>query len=52
MDGASLQVPTVNVEDVVSTTINFMAQGYNPNSSAQQFDLERTNDATIRYLSA
>jgi hypothetical protein len=52
MDGASLQVPTVNVEDVVSTTINFMAQGHNPNSSAQQFDLERTNDATIRYLSA
>jgi hypothetical protein len=52
MEGASLMVPAVNVADVVSTTINFMAQGHNPNSADQQYDLARTNDATIRYFSA
>lgn len=52
LEGASLQVPAVSVADVVSTTINFAAQGYNPNAADQQFDLARTNDATIRYFSA
>ena len=52
MEGASLQVPAVDVADVVSTTINFAAQGYNPNLADQEFDLARSNDATIRYFSA
>lgn len=50
--GASLQVPTVDAQQVMSTTINFTAQAtdYIQNSSAG-YDLENTNELRIRYFS-
>lgn len=52
MDGAMLQVPTVETADVVSTTIAFTAQSTTANTTTPDYDLENTNDANIRYYSA
>lgn len=51
MPGTTLTVPTVETGDLVTTTINFTAQGYCPEISANMFDLSQTNDATVRYYS-
>lgn len=51
MPGASLQVPQVNIADVVATTINFNAQGFTPDTQGSQaFDLTKANDLQIRYF--
>lgn len=53
MDGAMLQVPTIETADVVSTVIGFTAQSTtNVSASGADYDIENTNDATIRYFSA
>lgn len=52
MKGCMLQVPTVETGDIMSTTINFTAQGTDPLLAAQTFDLGATNDLSIRYYSA
>ena len=55
MAGSVLQIPQVNVADVVSTTINFTAQGYAPSvtgAAATQYDVTQANDIQIRYFSA
>jgi len=52
MPGAILQIPAVNVADVIATTINFLAQGFDPNLTNQSFDVTKNNDLTIRYFSA
>lgn len=49
--GAMLQIPTVETQAVMSTTINFMCQGTENTLSANAYDLENTNDLDIRYLS-
>lgn len=46
MPAAVLQIPTVNTEQVVSTTINFTAQG---KATGAAYDIEATNEATITY---
>lgn len=61
MPAVTLQVPTVDVQDVVSTTINFAAQGsVLPDSSAAAladasttsfYDVEASNDIIVRYYS-
>lgn len=54
MNGTMLQIPTVEIQDVVSTTINFVAQPYNPEFVAganDQFDLERSNELMVKYFS-
>ena len=44
-----LQVPTIDIQDVVSTTINFTAQ----KSTGANFDLDATpNEMTVAYFSA
>lgn len=45
MPAAVLTIPTVNTEQVVSTTINFTAQG----SAASAFDIGASNEIEIRY---
>lgn len=45
-----LQVPTVDVQQVVSTTINFMAEGSSTAASVSSFDLQKSNDAFIKYF--
>jgi hypothetical protein len=56
MPGAKLQIPTVDVQDVVSTTINFKAQAhettYSGNATPVNFDLTKSNELMLRYYSA
>ncbi len=51
--GAMLQIPTIDAQAVMSTTINFTAQGtdFIPGANAG-YDLENTNDLQIRYFSS
>jgi hypothetical protein len=51
MPAVTFSVPTVDVQQVVSTAINFTAQGYLPSATANgnTFDLTETNDLTVRY---
>lgn len=51
MPATVISVPTVDVQQVVSTVINFTAQGNLPSATANAntFDLERNNDIAIRY---
>ena len=52
MDGAFLQIPTIDAQAVMSTTINFKGQSSETVQSATAgFDIENTNDLEIRYLS-
>ncbi len=50
-----LQIPTVETADVMSTTINFSAQGFEPAyasaAGTNVYDIEQTNDMTIYYYS-
>jgi hypothetical protein len=50
--GASLNVPSIDIADVVSTTINFTAQGSDAVLSTNTYDITNTNDMTVRYYSA
>lgn len=54
MPAVSITIPSVDVQAVVSTAINFTAAGYIPNSTAgaNTFALDETNDIAIRYYSA
>jgi len=45
LPAAVLSIPTVNAEQVVSTTINFVAHGYNGSA----YDITATNEATLKY---
>ena len=48
LPGAMLQIPTVNTEQVISTTINFTAQGY----AGSSYDITAQNEAEIIYRAA
>lgn len=45
MMGTVLQIPTINSEQVISTQINFTAQGY----SGSNYDVTATNELVIDY---
>lgn len=51
MPATVISIPTVDVQQVVSTAINFTAQGMIPSTVADGnvFDLTETNDIAIRY---
>lgn len=49
-DGAVLSVPTVDAQAIMSTTINFNAQGFAADQSTNSYDIENTNDVRIRYF--
>jgi hypothetical protein len=51
--GAALQIPTIDAQSVMSTTINFNLQGTDSvvGSATSAYDLENTNDLRIRYFS-
>ena len=51
MPATVIQVPSVDVQQVVSTAINFTAEGYVPSATADAnaYDLTKTNDIAIRY---
>ena len=51
-NGAFLQIPTIDAQAVMSTTINFTAQSSDSVQSATAgYDIENTNDLQVRYLS-
>lgn len=47
--GAELQVPSISTGDVMSVTINFTAQGFDPVLATNTYDLAQTNDLTVTY---
>ncbi len=52
-----LQIPTIETQDVLSTTINFTAEAFDGSTSAAgggtaSFDLENANELFVRYYSA
>lgn len=49
MPGAMISVPTIDVQQVVSTTINFTAQGYDPIDAT--YEIETPNEIVVRYYS-
>ena len=52
-DGAMVQIPTIDAQAVMSTTINFTAQGSESAQSATSgYDIENTNDIEVRYFAA
>jgi hypothetical protein len=48
MPAVVLSIPAVNAEQVVSTTINFTAQG----STGSAFDIGQSNELTVEYITA
>jgi hypothetical protein len=52
MPGAMIGIPSVDIADVVSTTITFNAQGTDTANTTGTFDIENTNGLTARYYSA
>jgi hypothetical protein len=51
MPALNLTIPAIDVQTVVSTTINFTAQGSNQASTSGTYDLTKTNDLAVRYYS-
>jgi len=51
MPSATISIPTIDVQQVVSTVINFTAQGSSISNTAASstFDLAKSNDITVRY---
>jgi hypothetical protein len=50
--GAFLQIPTIDAQAVMSTSINFTAEGSDSvQGETAGYDIENTNDLVIRYLS-
>lgn len=54
MQSVSLTVPTIDVQQVISTAINFTAQGYVPSATANAntFAVDVPSDLAIRYYAA
>jgi hypothetical protein len=54
MPSATISIPTVDVQQVVSTAINFTAQGSALSATADNsvYDLSKSNDITVRYYAA
>ena len=51
-DGAMVQIPTIDAQAVMSTTINFTAQGSSSAQTDNIYDIENTNDIEVRYFAA
>lgn len=58
MPATMIQVPTIDAQDVISTSIAFTAQGFDGSSSlaatvaAANYDVDQSNDLFVRYYSA
>ena len=51
MPSAVLTIPTVDVQQVISTAINFTAQGSTGTGNSAVYDLTQTNDIVVKYYS-
>lgn len=52
LDGASITVPTIETQQIVSTTINFNAQGTSAVLGDNTYDITASNQIQVRYFSA
>lgn len=52
LSAVTVEIPTTNIQDVVSADIKFSAQGFNSNLTAATYDISGTNEAQIIYYSA
>jgi hypothetical protein len=52
MPSVSIGIPTINVEQVVSTAITFTAAPSTGAYSSRKYDLDKTNELTLRYFTA
>ena len=48
---AVLTIPTVDVQQVISTAINFTGQGATGTGNSTAYDLAQTNELTVKYYS-
>jgi hypothetical protein len=53
MPSSTISIPTVDVQQVISTVINFTAQGssLSATTTSSTFDLSKSNDISVRYYS-
>jgi hypothetical protein len=49
MPGVVLTIPTISTEQVISTSINFTAQGTDTIAGVRNFDLEEANEINVKY---
>lgn len=52
MPTTMLTIPTIDVQQVVSTTINFTAQGSTTGTAGDAYDIGAANELAIKYYSA
>lgn len=52
MPTTMLTIPTVDVQQVVSTAINFTAQGSTTGDASGTYDIEAANELTVKYYAA
>jgi hypothetical protein len=50
MPAAMLQIPTVNTEQVISTTLTFTGQGSTGTGGSGAFDIDQANEITVNYF--
>ena len=52
MPTTMLTIPTIDVQQVVSTTINFTAQGSTSGNPTDSYDISQANELTVKYYAA
>lgn len=52
MPTSMLTIPTIDVQQVVSTTINFTAQGSTTGAAGGTYDIGATNELVVKYYAA
>ena len=50
LPAAMLQIPTVNTEQVISTTLTFTGQGSTGSAGNGVFDIDQANEVTVKYF--
>lgn len=49
LPAAMLQIPTVNTEQVISTTLTFTGQGHSGATGSEIFNIDSSNEVTVKY---
>lgn len=52
MPTVQLEIPSMDVQDVIATTINFSAQGATGSGATTAYDIAANNDATVDYYNS
>jgi hypothetical protein len=49
MPAVQLQIPSVDVADVIGTTISFVAQGSTGTGASTKYDITANNEVSLEY---